>query len=405
MQKKCLVALLLALMLTLSGCALISVDEAKDLAQTIIDVDGETVSKQTFLNQVNYYYQQQYNMYAQYGLEDYFVSSQSSILENIYDTVQQENIRNLVMKHQAAAQGLDKMTEEETQEIETEALNQFRDAVAATYLADSELTGEELRAEAAKYAEENGITSINGWTVEDIQKDVAVQKAQQKLTHSVIDSVTVSDERLQAAMDATDYRLVKHILISFLDSSAVSTAKTAVTTAESGVAAAEADIAAAAEGADMEALNAALASANATLEEAKNALDALVADTKAKADEVYALATAEGADFDALIVEYNEDPGMETNPNGYLISSDNTDFVTEFKDGGMALEKVGDVSEPVETTYGYHIIQYAYDGEAAETRAAVSDNLLSTVQNEALDAAYDAWEAAAKISVFLDRLN
>ena len=43
MRKMTLIALLLALMLMLSGCALVTVDEAKDNARVIVDVDGETV--------------------------------------------------------------------------------------------------------------------------------------------------------------------------------------------------------------------------------------------------------------------------------------------------------------------------------------------------------------------------
>ena len=42
MQKKSLLALLLALMMLLSGCALVTVDTEKDNARTIIDVNGET---------------------------------------------------------------------------------------------------------------------------------------------------------------------------------------------------------------------------------------------------------------------------------------------------------------------------------------------------------------------------
>ena len=406
MRKKSLIALLLALALMLSGCALVAVDEAKDMAQTIIDVDGETVNKQLFMNQVNYYFQQQYDQYTQYGLEDYFVQNQSSIVENLYQQVQQQNVKNLVMKHAAQKLGLDKMNAEEQAEIETEAKNQYYSLVAQTFLADSELTGDELRAEAEKYAADNSLTDVRGVTLDAILQDVTDQKTLQKLTHSVTDAVTVSEERLQSAMDATpDYRLVKHILIRFPDSSAVSSAKSAVTSAEANVTAAQAALDNAAEDADKDALTAALDDAKAALTEAQDALTALTAETLQKANDVYALATAEDADFDALIAEYNEDPGMESSPNGYLVSSNDTNFVTEFKNGAMALENVGDVSEPVESSYGYHIIRYTYDSAAAETRAAVSDSILANVQDEAMDAAYAEWEKASNIKTYLDRLN
>lgn len=62
-----------------------------------------------------------------------------------------------------------------------------------------------------------------------------------------------------------------------------------------------------------------------------------------------------GEDFDSLITEYGEDPGMTTNPDGYYFTKDDS-YVQEFKDASFALEE-NEISEPVKTDYGYHIIQ------------------------------------------------
>lgn len=62
-----------------------------------------------------------------------------------------------------------------------------------------------------------------------------------------------------------------------------------------------------------------------------------------------------GEDFDSLISEYGEDPGMTTNPDGYYFTKDDS-YVQEFKDASFALEENA-ISEPVKTDYGYHIIQ------------------------------------------------
>ena len=165
-----------------------------------------------------------------------------------------------------------------------------------------------------------------------------------------------------------------------------------------------------AEGADLEALNTALADANAAVEAAQAALADAEA-RKAKAEEVYALATAEGADFDALISEYNDDPGASTYPDGYFISTSYaSNYVTEFADAAMALENVGDISGIVETDYGYHIIQYAADyttdsATMQEQRDALKADLLSSAQDTALQTAYQEWESAAKVNLYLDRLN
>ena len=60
-----------------------------------------------------------------------------------------------------------------------------------------------------------------------------------------------------------------------------------------------------------------------------------------------------GADFDELIEKYNEDPGMASNPNGYIFTDG--EMVIEFQEG-VANIKVGEFNL-VETSYGYHIVQ------------------------------------------------
>lgn len=63
---------------------------------------------------------------------------------------------------------------------------------------------------------------------------------------------------------------------------------------------------------------------------------------------------AAGEDFDALIAEYGEDPGMLTNPDGYVFTEG--DMVDEFYQGTLALG-MNEISEPIASSYGWHIIQ------------------------------------------------
>ena len=71
-----------------------------------------------------------------------------------------------------------------------------------------------------------------------------------------------------------------------------------------------------------------------------------------KANEIAALAKA-GADFDELVAEYGEDPGMEDNLDGYDFTTG--EMVESFETTTFALEE-NEISDPVESTYGYHII-------------------------------------------------
>ena len=57
--------------------------------------------------------------------------------------------------------------------------------------------------------------------------------------------------------------------------------------------------------------------------------------------------------FDQLAAEYGEDPGRAAG-KGYMVTADSS-FVPEFLDAALSLEP-GQVSEIVESTYGYHIL-------------------------------------------------
>ncbi len=72
-----------------------------------------------------------------------------------------------------------------------------------------------------------------------------------------------------------------------------------------------------------------------------------------KATELYERAK-KGEHFDALIKEYGEDPGMTVNAGGYYFTTG--EMVKPFEDTAFAL-KEGEISQPVETDFGYHIIQ------------------------------------------------
>ena len=75
-------------------------------------------------------------------------------------------------------------------------------------------------------------------------------------------------------------------------------------------------------------------------------------DVKARAQEAYDRAKA-GEDFDALIAEYGEDPGMAEHPDGYVFT--HGDMIADFETAAYALD-AGEMSELVETSIGYHVI-------------------------------------------------
>ena len=278
------------------------------------------------------------------------------------------------------------------------------------------------------------------------------------LRESVIADVTVSDEEVRAAFDSRveaqrtsydatptlyasaqnagsdvfytpeGYRGVKHILVSLTDEdqAQISALNSTLTTAQNTLTSAQGQLdnlneedtseydeeSLAALGEQIAALEEQVAQATATIEETQAALDeateAAFAAVLPRAEEALAKAQA-GEDFDALIAEYGEDPGMESEPastQGYLICDGLTLYVTEFQDAAMALANVGDISDLVRTSYGYHILKYEMDipSGAVEFTDEIAETLRAELLAEAQEAAYDAavtqWVSEANVVTY-----
>ena len=132
-----------------------------------------------------------------------------------------------------------------------------------------------------------------------------------------------------------------------------------------------------------------------------------------EADDVLAQLAA-GADWDTLMAEKTDDPGMQgdsvTAKNGYTIYAEQTNLDEAFLTAAMALENVGDVSDKVEGMYGYYIIQYTADvveGPVAleEVSETLSAELLSDKQETTYDETMDQWIEAANPKIDYDALN
>lgn len=77
------------------------------------------------------------------------------------------------------------------------------------------------------------------------------------------------------------------------------------------------------------------------------------AEAKAEAQKILDRINA-GEDYDTLMNEYSEDPGLAGNPDGYIFTEG--EMVTEFYDGAKALAE-DEVSGLIKSDYGYHIIK------------------------------------------------
>lgn len=124
-------------------------------------------------------------------------------------------------------------------------------------------------------------------------------------------------------------------------------------------------------------------------------------EAKKKADEVLAKIKA-GEDFDKLMNENSQDPGLKTNPEGYTVEKGK--MVKEFEDAAFALKK-DQVSEVVKSSYGYHIIKVieeVHDIPFDDVKDQIKQELESqrnSEQQQKYSEQIDQWKKDAAIKI------
>ena len=444
--------LVLVLALVLSGCNLIEVDADmqadedvakldKQFSKVVASYDGGEVTANDVMGEFTNNYSQTYYLYQYYFGYSMTADEVHSLMEESID----QHVRNAIV-----AEHFDETMElsaEELAEVETLAQESFETAQTGA------LDAAEGKTDKEKQANTRVLLKQEGLTYDSIYANQLVSTKVSKMEQSLRDAVTeVSDEDLQAAYDAkvaeqqesyTDgssfesamsgdseivcwmpegYRTVKHILV-IPEDELMSTYKTAgsdLSSAQSTLEGYQAELAAlndddATEGArtaeeiqaDIDAAEASVASAQSAVETAAQAcLDSV----KDKTDEIYARLEA-GEDFEALIAEYGEDPGMQNEPTssrGYYVSAASTNWEVNFRDAAMALENVGDyTTEPVLSGSGVHIIRYESDVTAGpvaldEVREALYAETLTELQEANVTDTIEAWVAERNVSIDAD---
>ena len=128
---------------------------------------------------------------------------------------------------------------------------------------------------------------------------------------------------------------------------------------------------------------------DASEDEKEAARQALLDAVKDQLDEIYA-ALEDGARFEDLIVEYNEDPGMkneQTLREGYPVHRDSLVYAQDFTDGAFSegMDKPGDVSSPIVSEFGVHVMYYLKDipEGAVELTDEIREELVSELQARA----------------------
>jgi len=133
-------------------------------------------------------------------------------------------------------------------------------------------------------------------------------------------------------------------------------------------------------------------------------------------DESQALSLIErinaGESFEILMTEYGEDPGMKREPTmllGYLMYS-GTNFVPEFKQAGLELKDVGDITAPIKSSHGYHIIKLVEklpkgSRKYEDIKETYMNGLLLRLKEQYYEEQVNTWMEETKITSHIEKIR
>ena len=454
MQKRFLLFFMAAmLIISATSCSLIEKDATVDMQTVVVEVADVEITKGEIQALIPEALASQEYMYSMFGMA--FDRNDPAMIESTTQTVIDTLIEEKVIDKKLSEMKLDTLTEEELATVtETAAAtyDSYVSSVKSTYFAETELTGEEL-----DKAIEAELVKLQYPTKEETIEIETRNKQTEKLRAEIIKDVTVTDEEITADYDAKitlaqdtykndpnafgndssngtvyytpeGYRNVKHILRSFTadDSAIITDLNTQITDKTAQLGNVENTLAELGEKVDGEDTTITtnrdeLTATVATLKEELTALETTLSNAKETAianimptvDEIIAKLALPDADFDALIKEYGEDPGMTSAPAsevGYPISAATTNMVEPFVTGSMALANVGDVSAPVVSDFGIHIIKYVSDVTPGATplenvKDTIKAELLTNKQDTLYAETVQTWVTDANAVVHKDRLK
>ena len=330
------------------------------------------------------------------------------VAEDTLNRVMEQLAGNKIIAAQAKSLGLTDLTDEDIQQIDAQATESYEHQLA-DYIA---FVGESDRDKAVQHLAENGIT------LESITDHLKQNWWSQKYYDHIVKDVTVTDEEIhsrydellaeqKADFDATPenfeyahltggaivyrpqgYRAVRDILIPFeSDSDAAKAAELL----------GQLDL---------------IRNDEKALADAKAALDKLFAPLEKKADEV-TQKLAGGTSFADLMDEYGTSEALKDEPlrsEGYYVSD--TSFINsvEFVEGSMMLEQPGQVSSPLRSQYGVHLVEYVAELAAGEVPIeevydAVAADALSHKQSEYYNQQRKALLEQAHVKYYPERLH
>ncbi|MBR6767189.1 MAG: peptidylprolyl isomerase [Clostridia bacterium] len=341
--------------------------------------------------------------------------------EEIADDLLQEVLSYMVSDKiiavKAKEAGMDTLTNEDLADINKEAADIYNELVTyySAFVAEDGMTEEDAAAAAKEYLRAEEAT-----TLESITQELKDTWWAQKFYNHTVKDVTVTDAEVQEQYNTIladqkemfetypeefeyaaytgetvlynldGYRAVKHILIPFADEESAAAATDIMD--------------------QMEQLNP--ETDYETITAYQQQLNALFEPLEATAEEIIGRLNA-GDKFESLMAEYSADTDSLVEPlskTGYFVSADTLLWSAEFIEGSMMLQNVGEISTPLRSPSGLHIVQYAADikpGAVSITEVynALKQETLELKQADYYEAQRDIWLTEADAKFYPERLQ
>lgn len=336
---------------------------------------------------------------------------------SLMNDVLSDLVKEKVLRAKAEKLGLTDVTDQDAEALHKQAEEEFerRIAVTTAFSAAGDAADEEKRAAAEKYLLEN-----EGTTVESIEAELKEKLWEQKLYDEIVKDVAVTDEHMQKLYDemvetqkqlftdsADSYEFAQMsgdtIAYNLPGYRRIQVIRLNVNNDENVM--------------KIYDLNDQLTG----LDPEKDA--ERIAQINAQIDECYATAEARGksvaeklkggADFDDMIDQYGEDAGMkdpEMRKRGYVIAANSPLWAPDVRNAAMALEKTGDISEPVRTGDGVCIVKYIGDVKEgavpmSEIKNALSEQALAAEKTDTYNAQVSQWIGEADPAYYPERMQ
>lgn len=331
--------------------------------------------------------------------------SADEVAEDTLNRVLKKLAGDKLIAQRAAELGLTDLSDADLAQIRQQASANYETQLD-DYVAFSE-DPNETRETAAKKLEEDGVT------LESVVESLKQSWWSQKYFEHIVKDVTVTNEEVQACYDRLvaaqkeeytafpedfeyahtngdlvlyrpeGYRAVRDILVPFSAEDAV-----VVATLTEQVELGEAD------------------------EGAPGQIDAMYQTLEAAAKEAQDRLAA-GETFESLMDAYSCSPALKDEPlrtEGFYITANSFVNSQEYIEGSMVLEQPGQVSAPLRSPLGLHLVQYIGDvtpGQVAldAVRDAVAAEALKQKQSEYYEQQRDALLEAAQVKYYPERLR